>query len=70
MNKRSDLWDILFLIRKSCVLTLVYKHGIKSAPRIFKKYGKYFRVKNKLGQNISELTYFKTLKTFVVEILL
>jgi len=34
---KSDLWEILSLIRKYCVLELAYRHGIKSAVRILKK---------------------------------
>ena len=42
---------------------LGHRDGIESDVRIFKKYGKNLKVKNKLSRNISELAYPKTLKT-------
>ena len=63
VNRRSDFWFILSLICKFCALTLLHKYRIKSVAKIFKKYGKNFRGKNKFNQNILELAYSKTLKT-------
>ena len=55
--KNLIFWEILSVICKFYALTLVFKHGIKSAARIFKKYNRNLKVKNKLGQNILELAY-------------
>lgn len=36
-NTRSSLWKVIYLIRKSCALTLASKFSINSAASIFKK---------------------------------
>ena len=63
VNRRSDLWSILSISRKACALTLVHKHGIHSASRIFNKYRQKLTIKNKIGQIVTSLIYLKLLKT-------
>jgi hypothetical protein len=63
VNKRSDLWKIFAILRKSCALTLARKHKLNSAARVFAKYGPSLKVKNNLGNEIGVLTYPKSLKT-------
>ena len=63
VNRKSDLWSILSILRKSCALTLAHKHKIHSASKAFKKYGPNLKIKNKVGLRITSLTYPKSLKT-------
>lgn len=62
VNKRSDLWKVFAILRKSCALTLAHKHKINSAARVFSKYGPNLTVR-KLGKEVSSLFYPKSLKT-------
>jgi hypothetical protein len=39
INKRSDLWKVFAILRKSCALTLAHKHKINSAARVYAEYG-------------------------------
>lgn len=63
INKRSDLWKIFSVVRKSCALTLAHKHGISSAARIYSKYGPYLIVRDTLRNVKTILFYPKSLKT-------
>jgi hypothetical protein len=49
LNQRSDLWDLLSLLRKSCALTLAFKLKLHSAARVFSRFGKFLCITNKLG---------------------
>ena len=62
INKRSDLWKVFAILRKSCALTLAHKHKISSAARVFAKYGPNLTV-SKLGKEVTSLFYPKSLKT-------
>lgn len=46
LDKKSDLWKILYFLRKCCALTLAHKHKLSSAAKVFKKYGKNLKVFN------------------------
>lgn len=62
-NQRSDLWRVIDIYRKSCALTLADKHKLKTASKVFSKYGKYLSVK-KLGKQVIWLSAWpESLKT-------
>lgn len=63
INKRSDLWKVLAVIRKSCALTLGFKHKINSAARVYAKYGANLKVRNNMGIETATIFYPKSLKT-------
>jgi group II intron reverse transcriptase/maturase len=63
-NQRSDLWRIIDIYRKSCALTLADKHKLKTASKVFSKYGKHLSVKNNLGKQVAWLSDWpESLKT-------
>lgn len=62
INRRSDLWKVFAILRKSCALTLAHKHKINSAARVYAKYGPNLTVR-KLGKEVASLFYPKSLKT-------
>lgn len=62
INKRSDLWKVFAILRKSCALTLAHKHKMSSAARVFVKYGSNLTI-SKLGKEVAILFYPKSLKT-------
>lgn len=62
INKRSDLWKVFAILRKSCALTLAHKHKMTSAARVFAKYGPNLTI-SKLGKEVATLFYPKSLKT-------
>lgn len=62
INRRSDLWKIFSILRKSCALTLGHKHKMNSASQVYSKYGPNLSIK-KLGKEIASLFYPKSLKT-------
>ena len=62
INRRSDLWKVLSILRKSCALTLAHKHKVATAARIYSKYGPNLTVRN-LGKEVASLFYPKSLKT-------
>jgi hypothetical protein len=62
INKRSDLWKVFAVLRKSCALTLAHKHKISSAARVFAKYGPNLII-YKIGKEVTRLFYPKSLKT-------
>ena len=61
-NKRSSLWKLVSLYRKSCALTLAKKHKIRSAVGAFNKFGSNLRITEK-GQPVASLEYPNSLKT-------
>lgn len=63
INKRSDLWKVFAILRKSCALTLAHKHKINSAARVYAKYGPNLTIRNNLGKKVASLFYPKSLKT-------
>lgn len=62
INRRSDLWKVFAILRKSCALTLAHKHNINSAARVFAKYGPNLTIRE-LGKEVVSLFYPKSLKT-------
>ena len=62
VNKRSDLWKVFAILRKSCALTLGHKHKMTSAARVYAKYGSNLTI-HKLGKEATSLFYPKSLKT-------
>jgi group II intron reverse transcriptase/maturase len=64
-NQRSDLWPIVSLYRKSCALVLADKLKLKTAARVFKKFGPRLTIRNAIGRMETELTYPESLKTKV-----
>ena len=62
VNKRSDLWKVFAILRKSCALTLGHKHKMTSAARVYAKYGPKLTI-YKLGKEVTSLFYPKSLKT-------
>lgn len=62
INKRSDLWKVFAILRKSCALTLAHKHKMSSAARVFAKYGPNLVI-YKIGKEVTRLFYPKSLKT-------
>jgi group II intron reverse transcriptase/maturase len=64
VNRRSDLWKICDLLRKSCALTLADKLKLKTAAQAFQKFGRNLSIKNNVGREIASLSAWpKTLKT-------
>ncbi len=61
-SKKSDLWKVLHIIRKSCTLTLASKFSMTSASQVFKKYGTNLKM-FKDGKLKTELFYPTSLKT-------
>lgn len=62
-NRRSDLWSIVALYRKSCALTLADKHKLKTAAKVFKRYGPNLKISDPLKKKETILFYPTTLKT-------
>lgn len=62
INRRSDLWKVFAILRKSCALTLAHKHKINSAARVYAKFGPNLTIR-KLGKEVACLFYPKSLKT-------
>lgn len=66
INQKSDLWVVLILLRKSCALTLAFKLKLRSAARVFAKFGKSLIIINKFGVIEAKLdAYPSTLKTSI-----
>jgi len=64
VNRKSDLWKIIDLLRKSCALTLADKLKLKTAAQVFQKFGRNLSIKNSVGREIASLSAWpKTLKT-------
>ena len=62
INKRSDLWKVFAVLRKSCALTLAHKHKLNSAAQVYAKFGPNLIIR-KLGKEVACLFYPKSLKT-------
>ena len=62
INKRSDLWKVFAILRKSCALTLAHKHKLNSAAQVYAKFGPNLTIR-KLGKEVACLFYPKSLKT-------
>lgn len=62
-NRRSDLWQVVSIYRKSCALTLADKHKLKTAAQAFKKYGPYLKISDPIKNKETVLFYPDTLKT-------
>jgi len=63
VNQKSDLWTILAIYRKSCALTIADKLKLRTAAKVFSKYGRFLRVSDKLGKKVTRLEWPTTLKT-------
>lgn len=62
-NRRSDLWKIVALYRKSCALTLADKHKIKTSAKVYKIYGPKLKITDPIKKKETVLFYPTTLKT-------
>ena len=63
VNKRSDLWSIVSLYKKSCALTIADKLKLRTAAAVFKKFGPLLKIKNSKNKVIIQLHYPESLKT-------
>lgn len=64
INQKSDLWKIISLLRKSCALTLADKLKLRTAAKVFAKFGKHLRITDPLGKVVGRLNSYPTsLKT-------
>lgn len=63
INKRSELWKVFAILRKSCALSLAHKHGLSSAARAYARYGPNLTIRDDTGRIKSTLFYPKSLKT-------
>ncbi|BEI31809.1 putative groupII intron reverse transcriptase /maturase (mitochondrion) [Bryopsis sp. KO-2023] len=61
-NKRSSLWKVVSIYRKSCALTLAKKHNLRSAHAAFRKFGPNLRITER-GKPVALLEYPDSLKT-------
>ena len=61
-NKRSTLWKVVSIYRKSCALTLAKKHKLRSASAAFIKFGPNLRI-TQSGKPVAFLEYPDSLKT-------
>ena len=63
-NQYSDMWPIVSILRKSCALTLADKHKLKTASKVYKKFGPNIKITNRLvPSNSTVLHYPTTLRT-------
>lgn len=62
-NSRSDLWQIIALYRKSCALTLADKYKLKTAAKVYKKFGPNLKITDSIQKRETVLFYPTTLKT-------
>lgn len=62
VNKRSSLWKVVSIYKKSCALTLARKHGLRSARAALLKFGPNLRITEK-GKEVASLYYPTSLKT-------
>lgn len=63
VNSKSDLWPIVSLYRKACALTIADKLKLKTASKVFNKFGPKLRVAKNKGLEFVVLDYPTTLKT-------
>lgn len=63
-NCKSDLWPVVDVYRKSCALTLAIKLKMKTAAKVFSRFGSALTIRNNVGNVIASLSaYPTTLKT-------
>ena len=63
-NCKSDLWTVMDVYRKSCALTLAVKLKMKTAAKIFSRFGNLLTIRNNVGNVVASLSaYPTTLKT-------
>lgn len=62
VNKRSSLWKVVSIYRKSCALTLARKHSLRSAEAAFHKFGPNLRIIKK-GKEVASLYHPNSMKT-------
>jgi group II intron reverse transcriptase/maturase len=62
-NKLSDLWPIVAFYRKSCALTLADKHKLKTAAKVYKRYGPNLKVSDPIQKKETVLFYPTSLKS-------
>ena len=62
-NRYSDLWKVLSIYRKSCALSIADKLKLKTAAKVFAKYGSRIRITNNLGVEEAILDWPDTLKS-------
>jgi group II intron reverse transcriptase/maturase len=63
VNQRSDLWPVVSMYRKSCALTLADKLKLRTAAKVFKKFGPSLSIKDITGKETTRLYYPDSLKT-------
>jgi hypothetical protein len=47
LYKKSDLWKILYFLRKCCALTIAHKCKLSSAAKVFQRYGDNLKINKK-----------------------
>lgn len=63
-NQYSDMWPVVALLRKSCALTLADKHKLKTAAKVYKKFGPNLKITNPANsKDVTTLFYPDTLKS-------
>lgn len=58
IKKKSTLWPIISLYRKSCALTLANKLKLSSASQVFNKFGRSLRITNELEKTSTSLNAY------------
>jgi group II intron reverse transcriptase/maturase len=66
VNQRSDLWSVVSLYRKACALTLADKLKLRTAAKVFKKFGPRLTINSATSKKSVSLDYPTSLKTKVV----
>lgn len=62
VNKKSSLWKIISIYRKSCALTLARKYSLRSADAAYNKFGPHLRISQPDREGVT-LFYPTSLKT-------
>lgn len=64
VNSKSSLWSICALYRKTAALTLADKLKLRTASKVFTKFGPILKIKDSVGKVIASLSaYPESLKT-------
>jgi hypothetical protein len=63
VHKRSSLWKVICIYKKSCALTLARKHSMQSAAAAFYRFGPNLRILDDEGKEVTSLYYPTSLKT-------
>ncbi|CAK9206239.1 unnamed protein product [Sphagnum troendelagicum] len=63
VHKRSSLWKVICIYKKSCALTLARKHSMQSAAAAFYRFGPNLRILDDEGKEVTSLYYPISLKT-------